>query len=161
MIFSWSTSQTFEDYKVLLQITCLFKSAGRLSIYDAGSLYPDFIPKLGMGHVTLAGVKHHGMRNFEAWIQTMAPGVATPIHSHPDTCEEINYVLQVSRELIFRTPQNPNFLNSHMTISLFLALGEWSGNHCKRQRSINYYSYCSKLHYNWPSRDNMDGRKYR
>jgi hypothetical protein len=28
-------------------------------------------------------------------LQTLAPGVATPIHSHPPPCEEINYVLAV------------------------------------------------------------------
>ena len=65
-------------------------------MYNAGDLHPDFIPKLGMGHTTVAGAKHHGLRNFEVWMQSLAPRVATPIHSHPAPCEEVNFVLAVS-----------------------------------------------------------------
>lgn len=75
---------------------CFNAYNSRLSIYNAQDLHPDFIPKLGMGHVTLAGVRHHGMKNFEVWLQNLAPGVATPIHRHPSGCEEINYVLSGS-----------------------------------------------------------------
>jgi hypothetical protein len=57
-----------------------------------------------MGHVTLAGISHHGLRNFEVWLQSMAPGVATPVHSHPPGCEEINFVLEVRAPLSCRTP---------------------------------------------------------
>jgi len=77
-------------------------NSGRLSVYNAHDLHPDFIPKLGMGHITLAGVKHHGMHNFEVWLQNMAPGVATPIHAHPSGCEEINYVLSVRKKEFMR-----------------------------------------------------------
>lgn len=84
-------------YKGLLILPLILHLiSGRLSIYNAADLHPDFIPKLGMGHITLAGVRHHGMKHFEVWLQNLAPGVATPIHRHPSGCEEINYVLSVS-----------------------------------------------------------------
>lgn len=70
-------------------------STHRLTAYNADThLYKDAIPKLGMGHITLAGTRHHGLLNFEVWLQSLAPGVSTPIHSHPAPCEEINYVLE-------------------------------------------------------------------
>lgn len=70
-------------------------SAPGLTIYNATTdLYIHSIPKPGMGHITLAGVKHHGLQNFEMWLQSLAPGTVTPIHSHPAPCEEVNYIME-------------------------------------------------------------------
>ncbi len=66
-------------------------------MYDIGQMDNGYGPRAGMQHVTVAGSKQHGMRNFEVWMQTIAPGGATPIHSHPRPCEEVNFVLKVSR----------------------------------------------------------------
>jgi quercetin dioxygenase-like cupin family protein len=47
----------------------------------------------GLAHQTLAG-HEHGLKALEVWIQTIAPGSATPVHRH--TCEEIVIVLRGS-----------------------------------------------------------------
>lgn len=44
----------------------------------------------GITHRTLAGPPH-GMRTLEVWMQTLAPGAATPTHRH--ACEEVIVVL--------------------------------------------------------------------
>lgn len=44
----------------------------------------------GLVHQTLAGPEH-GMKTMEVWMQTIAPGAATPIHRH--ACEEVIVIL--------------------------------------------------------------------
>jgi mannose-6-phosphate isomerase-like protein (cupin superfamily) len=54
------------------------------------------IPKFqlpGLEHQTLAGPEH-GMKTFEMWMQTIAPGAGTPVHRH--NCEEAIVVLRGS-----------------------------------------------------------------
>ncbi|MGE0823636.1 MAG: cupin domain-containing protein [Candidatus Binatia bacterium] len=54
------------------------------------------IPKFqipGLEHQTLAGPEH-GMKTFEMWMQTIAPGGGTPVHRHQ--CEEAIVVLKGS-----------------------------------------------------------------
>ncbi|KAF2610097.1 hypothetical protein F2Q70_00009360 [Brassica cretica] len=36
----------------------------------------------GLTHMTVAGSVLHGMKEVEIWLQTFAPGAATPIHRH-------------------------------------------------------------------------------
>jgi quercetin dioxygenase-like cupin family protein len=44
----------------------------------------------GIEHQTVAGPEH-GMRQAEVWLQTVAPGAATPVHRHD--CEEAIVIL--------------------------------------------------------------------
>jgi mannose-6-phosphate isomerase-like protein (cupin superfamily) len=44
----------------------------------------------GLKHQTVAG-HQQGVRTMEVWLQTMAPGAATPVHRH--ACEEVIVVL--------------------------------------------------------------------
>jgi mannose-6-phosphate isomerase-like protein (cupin superfamily) len=50
----------------------------------------------GIEHLTLAGGEQ-GLRGLSMWRQSMAPGSATPPHSHD--CEEVVLVLEGSGEL--------------------------------------------------------------
>lgn len=34
----------------------------------------------GLSHITIAGARHHGMREVEVWLQTFSPGCGTPVH---------------------------------------------------------------------------------
>ena len=45
-------------------------------------------------HETRPPPAHPPTRRAQVWIQTIAPGQETPIHSHPPPCEEINYVIK-------------------------------------------------------------------
>jgi mannose-6-phosphate isomerase-like protein (cupin superfamily) len=47
----------------------------------------------GLRHQTIGGRKQ-GVRTMEVWLQTMAPGAATPVHCH--ACEEVILVLSGS-----------------------------------------------------------------
>jgi len=47
----------------------------------------------GLRHRTVAG-HEQGVESMEVWVQTMAPGAATPIHRH--ACEEVIVVLSGS-----------------------------------------------------------------
>ena len=47
----------------------------------------------GLSHQTVAGYKQ-GVKTMEVWVQSMAPGAATPIHCH--ACEEVILVLSGS-----------------------------------------------------------------
>lgn len=47
----------------------------------------------GLEHRTVAGPEH-GMRQAEVWLQTVAPGAATPVHRHD--CEEAIVILEGS-----------------------------------------------------------------
>jgi quercetin dioxygenase-like cupin family protein len=56
----------------------------------------DAIPRFrlpGLEHQTLAGPEH-GMKTIEMWMQTIAPGAATPVHRH--ACEEAILILHGS-----------------------------------------------------------------
>jgi mannose-6-phosphate isomerase-like protein (cupin superfamily) len=44
----------------------------------------------GIEHRTIAG-HEQGVKSMEVWLQTMAPGAATPVHRH--ACEEVILVL--------------------------------------------------------------------
>ena len=44
----------------------------------------------GLRHQTIGGYKQ-GVKSMEVWVQTMAPGAATPVHCH--ACEEVILVL--------------------------------------------------------------------
>lgn len=47
----------------------------------------------GLKHRTIAG-HAQGVKTMEVWLQTMAPGAATPVHRH--ACEEVILVLSGS-----------------------------------------------------------------
>jgi mannose-6-phosphate isomerase-like protein (cupin superfamily) len=47
----------------------------------------------GLVHQTLAGPRD-GMKDFEVWMQTIAPGQGTPVHKHD--CEEVVVVFRGS-----------------------------------------------------------------
>lgn len=47
----------------------------------------------GLRHQTIGGHKQ-GVKSMEVWVQTMAPGAATPVHRHE--CEEVILVLSGS-----------------------------------------------------------------
>jgi len=47
----------------------------------------------GLRHQTIGGHKQ-GVKTMEVWLQTMAPGAATPVHRH--ACEEVILVLSGS-----------------------------------------------------------------
>lgn len=47
----------------------------------------------GLTHQTLAS-QQQGVRGLEVWLQTVAPGAATPVHRH--NCEEVIVVLRGS-----------------------------------------------------------------
>lgn len=51
----------------------------------------------GIVHRTVAGLDQD-VRTLEVWVQTIAPGAATPVHRH--ACEEVIVVLQGSGRLI-------------------------------------------------------------
>jgi mannose-6-phosphate isomerase-like protein (cupin superfamily) len=44
----------------------------------------------GLRHQTIGGHRQ-GLRTMEVWLQTMAPGAATPVHRH--ACEEVIVIL--------------------------------------------------------------------
>lgn len=50
----------------------------------------------GIEHQTLAGPKH-GLTTLEVWLETIAPGAATPVHTHD--CEEVFVILSGSGHL--------------------------------------------------------------
>lgn len=45
----------------------------------------------GLSHRTVAG-SQQGFRSLEVWVQTVAPGAATPVHKHD--CEEAIVILE-------------------------------------------------------------------
>jgi mannose-6-phosphate isomerase-like protein (cupin superfamily) len=45
----------------------------------------------GLTHITVSGAVHHGNKEVEVWLETVAAGHGTPIHRHD--CEEIFIVL--------------------------------------------------------------------
>jgi mannose-6-phosphate isomerase-like protein (cupin superfamily) len=47
----------------------------------------------GLRHQTIGGHKQ-GVKTMEVWLQTMAPGAATPVHCH--ACEEVILILSGS-----------------------------------------------------------------
>jgi mannose-6-phosphate isomerase-like protein (cupin superfamily) len=47
----------------------------------------------GLSHQTIAG-HEQGVKTMEVWLQTMAPGAATPVHRH--ACEEVILILSGS-----------------------------------------------------------------
>jgi mannose-6-phosphate isomerase-like protein (cupin superfamily) len=47
----------------------------------------------GLRHQTIAGAAQ-GVKTMEVWMQTMAPGAATPVHCH--ACEEVILILSGS-----------------------------------------------------------------
>ena len=47
----------------------------------------------GLKHQTIGGHKQ-GVKTMEVWLQTMAPGAATPVHCH--ACEEVVLILSGS-----------------------------------------------------------------
>jgi len=47
----------------------------------------------GLKHQTIGG-HEQGLRTMEVWLQTMAPGAATPVHRH--ACEEVILILSGS-----------------------------------------------------------------
>jgi mannose-6-phosphate isomerase-like protein (cupin superfamily) len=49
----------------------------------------------GLRHQTIGGHKQ-GVKTMEIWLQTMAPGAATPVHCH--ACEEVILILTGSGE---------------------------------------------------------------
>jgi len=49
----------------------------------------------GIEHQTIGGAEQ-GVKSVEVWMQTMAPGAATPVHRH--ACEEVIVVLSGSGE---------------------------------------------------------------
>ncbi|MFQ5896219.1 MAG: cupin domain-containing protein [Nitrospinota bacterium] len=60
-------------------------------VLDNASIERFSIP--GIAHQTLAGPQH-GMKEVEVWMQTLAPGAATPVHRHD--CEEVVVILRGS-----------------------------------------------------------------
>jgi mannose-6-phosphate isomerase-like protein (cupin superfamily) len=51
----------------------------------------------GLEHRTVAG-SEQGTSSMEVWRQTIAPGVATPVHQHP--CEEVIVILTSTGEVV-------------------------------------------------------------
>jgi len=51
----------------------------------------------GISHRTVGG-HAQGVRTMEVWMQTLAPGAATPVHRH--ACEEVIVVLKGSGEVV-------------------------------------------------------------
>ncbi|KAL0459578.1 UNVERIFIED_CONTAM: Auxin-binding protein T85 [Sesamum latifolium] len=60
----------------------------------------------GLSHTTVAGSLMHGLKEVEVWLQTIAPGAATPIHRH--SCEEIFVVLKGSGTLYLASNSDQN-----------------------------------------------------
>ncbi len=59
----------------------------------------DRVPRFalpGLEHRTIAG-HAQGLTSMEVWLQTMAPGAASPVHRH--ACEEVIVILSGSGEL--------------------------------------------------------------
>ena len=57
---------------------------------------PQAMPLPGLLHATWAG-QHHGLSQLSLWRQTLAPGAATPPHSHD--CDEVVLCLAGNGEL--------------------------------------------------------------
>lgn len=77
-----------------------------MSVIDNSAVPAYQIP--GIEHRTVAGPKEN-MRQMEMWMQTIAPGGATPVHRHD--CEEAIVVLTGSGECVIDgvcTPFGPN-----------------------------------------------------
>ena len=49
----------------------------------------------GLRHQTIGG-RDQGLKTMEVWMQTMAPGAATPVHCH--ACEEVILILSGAGE---------------------------------------------------------------
>jgi mannose-6-phosphate isomerase-like protein (cupin superfamily) len=62
-----------------------------MPIVDIDELEELVLP--GLKHRTIAGHRQ-GVKTMEVWLQTMAPGAATPVHCHD--CEEVILVLSGS-----------------------------------------------------------------
>lgn len=62
-----------------------------MPIVDHAALAAFELP--GLTHRTVAGLDQ-GVRSMEVWVQTVAPGAATPVHRH--ACEEVIVVLRGS-----------------------------------------------------------------
>ena len=58
----------------------------------------------GLSHRTVAGPRQ-GLESLEVWVQTVAPGAATPVHRHD--CEEAIVVLQGSGVLHLSGREQP------------------------------------------------------
>ena len=70
----------------------LYASGPYVAAVDLGAAPPAPVgPIRGLAHITLAGRAHGGLRGLEVWMETLAPGAGTPIHSHD--CEEVFFVI--------------------------------------------------------------------
>ncbi|XP_010556790.1 PREDICTED: auxin-binding protein 1-like [Tarenaya hassleriana] len=61
-------------------------------VRNISELPQDSYGRSGFSHMTIAGSVMHGMKEVEIWLQTLTPGVHTPIHRH--SCEEVFVVLK-------------------------------------------------------------------
>ncbi|KAL4424251.1 hypothetical protein ABPG75_001552 [Micractinium tetrahymenae] len=73
------------------QCADLYTGSPLSPVLRVDELQPGKHPIPGFSHITLAGFKQHGLKGLELWLQTFAPGSATPIHRHD--CEETFFVL--------------------------------------------------------------------
>ncbi|CAI9761433.1 unnamed protein product [Fraxinus pennsylvanica] len=64
----------------------------------------------GLSHITVAGSVLHGFKEVEVWLETFAPGAATPIHRH--SCEEVFVVLKGTGTLYLASNSNPKYPGS-------------------------------------------------
>lgn len=81
-----------------------------MSVIDNSTVPAYQIP--GIEHKTVAGPKDK-MRSMEMWVQTIAPGGATPVHRHD--CEEAIVVLSGSGECVIDGVCMPFGPNSTLT----------------------------------------------
>ncbi|KAL0389545.1 UNVERIFIED_CONTAM: Auxin-binding protein T85 [Sesamum calycinum] len=71
----------------------------------------------GLSHTTLGSSLMHGLKEVEVWLQTIAPGAATPIHRH--SCEEIFVILKGSGTLYLASNSDQNHPGTPQAYPIF------------------------------------------
>src|SRR5215470_2911474 len=67
----------------------------------------------GLEHQTLAS-REQGVNGMEVWMQTIAPGAATPVHRH--ACEEVIVILRGSGQVTIEGEETEFGVNSTIIV---------------------------------------------
>ncbi|CAM6091004.1 unnamed protein product [Calypogeia fissa] len=76
-------------------------------VRDLSDTHGDSYGRPGLSHLTIAGALLHGLKEVEVWLQTFAPGSATPVHRHD--CEEVFLILKGKGTLYLAPSSNAQY----------------------------------------------------
>eukprot|EP00897_Mesotaenium_endlicherianum_P002591 jgi/Mesen1/235/ME1142195C07632 len=72
------------------------------SVRKIEDIYGESYGMTGLNATTIAGAVHHGMKELEIWMHTLAPGYSTPIHHQKADQEEVLLITSGSFNVLIR-----------------------------------------------------------